>query len=310
MKIRKVVLIWRKGIATMYENMLVSEIRLQKENHSLKDEVYCLKWKILELTKTIENHQKNKNFNSPILNQQAARVPRNTARESDGWQFQRSSIRPRQQTTSTSFVTQNRFNMLATEDENVIPTGPLERNINITQPSAVPQMFIKSRNPTKEISAKNQNKLVSGERSYAQVIQGEALHAERTGADKAPQQQWDGRYRVNQTNLRVSQANRKPTVSIVGDSMLRRLRKQDINKEVPHVKAFIKTFPGATIEHMHSYLEPTIGMNPDGVIIMCGTNNLKKEPPESTANKLIDLAISTKRRVKQVAVSSILHRGD
>ena len=81
-------------------------------------------------------------------------------------------------------------------------------------------------------------------------------------------------------------------------------------QRIPHVRAFIKTFPGATIEHMHSYLEPTIGMSPDGVIIMCGTDNLKKEPPESTANKLIDLAISTKRRVKQVAVSSILHRGD
>ncbi len=146
--------------------------------------------------------------------------------------------------------------------------APFEMNTNISQPSAVSQISTKSRNLRKEISAKNQNKLVSGERSYAQVIQGEALHAEGTGADKAPQQQWDGRYRVNQTNQRVSQTNRKPTVSIVGDSLLRRLRKHDINKEVPHVKAFIQTFPGATIEHMHSYLEPTIGMSPDGVIIM------------------------------------------
>ena len=61
---------------------------------------------------------------------------------------------------------------------------------------------------------------------------------------------------------------------------------------------------------MQSYLEPTISMSPDGVIILCGTNNLKKEPPDITANKLIDLAISTKRKVRQVAVSSIIHRGD
>ncbi len=81
-------------------------------------------------------------------------------------------------------------------------------------------------------------------------------------------------------------------------------------QRIPHVRAFIKTFPGATIKHMHSYLEPTIGTSPDSVIIMCGTNNLKKEPPELTANKLIDHAIPNMQRVKKVAVSSILHRGD
>ena len=48
---------------------------------------------------------------------------------------------------------------------------------------------------------------------------------------------------------------------------------------------------------MYSYLEPTISMSPDGVIIQCGTNDLKKEPPHLTAFKLIDLAISTKRRL-------------
>ena len=92
--------------------------------------------------------------------------------------------------------------------------------------------------------------------------------------------------------------------------MLRRLRKEDVNGEAPHIKSFIKTFPGATIEHMQSYLEPTINMSPDGVKILCGTNNLKKEPSDVTANKLIDLEISTKRRVRQVAVPSILRGGD
>ena len=122
--------------------------------------------------------------------------------------------------------------------------------------------------------------------------QREAQHAKGSGASKVPLQQRDSRSRDSQTNRRDNQANRKPTVSIVGDSMLRRLRKQDVNREASHIKTFIKTFPGATIEHMHSHLEPTISMSPD----LCGTNNLKKEAPDITANKLIDLAISTKRK--------------
>ena len=302
----------------VYEDLVAKEIKLEKENQSLKDENYCLKLKILELSKIIENQQKKLNFDissaqAQILNPQCApqsTVPHNTLRESDGWKFQRSGARPRQQPTPTSFVTQNRFNVLATEEENVIPTDSFGMNFNISQPFAVSQTFTKSKNSKNEHSAKNQKNLVPGERSYAQVSQREAQHAEGLGASKAPLQQRDSRSRDSQTNRRDNQANRKPTVSIVGDSMLRRLRKQDVNREASHIKTFIKTFPGATIEHMQSYLEPTISMSPDGVIILCGTNNLKKEPPDITANKLIDLAVSTKRKVRQVAVSSIIHRGD
>ena len=294
----------------VYEDLVAKEIKLEKENQSLKDENYCLKLKILELNKIIENHQKKPNFNVSSSQAPQSTLPQNTTRESDGWKFQRSGARPRQQPTPASFVSQNRFTALATEEENVIPTDSFGMNFNMSKPFAVSQTFTKSKNFKNENVAKNQKNLVPGERSYAQVSQSEALHAEGSGASKAPLQQRDGRSRDSQTNRRDNQINRKPTVSIVGDSMLRRLRKQDVNREAPHIKTFIKTFPGATIEHMHSYLEPTINMNPDGVIILCGTNNLKKEPPDLTANKLIDLAISTKRKVRQVAVSSILHRGD
>ena len=41
----------------MYEDLVAKEIKLEKENQSLKDENYCLKLKILELSKIIENQQ-------------------------------------------------------------------------------------------------------------------------------------------------------------------------------------------------------------------------------------------------------------
>ena len=78
----------------------------------------------------------------------------------------------------------------------------------------------------------------------------------------------------------------------------------------PNHRTFVKTFGGATVDHMHSYMEPSLNMNPDGLIILCGTNNLRRERPDVTANKIINLAVTAKRRVKYVAVSSIILRKD
>ena len=61
---------------------------------------------------------------------------------------------------------------------------------------------------------------------------------------------------------------------------------------------------------MISYMEPSLSLNPDGLIILCGTNNLRRERPDETANKIINLAVIAKRRVKYVAVSSIILRRD
>ena len=103
---------------------------------------------------------------------------------------------------------------------------------------------------------------------------------------------------------------RKPVFSILGGSMVKKIRRQDINAEVSHAKTSIKTFPGATIDQMKSYIKPAIDEKSDGIIILCGTNNLRLESPEETANKLIDLATETKKNLRDVAVSSIIKRTD
>ena len=61
---------------------------------------------------------------------------------------------------------------------------------------------------------------------------------------------------------------------------------------------------------MRSYIKPAIDDKLDGIIILCGTNNLRSESPEETANKLIDLATETKKKLRDVAVSSIIKRID
>ena len=82
--------------------------------------------------------------------------------------------------------------------------------------------------------------------------------------------QWGDSLESNEKFRKVQNQSRmrsqKPTVFIVSDSMIRKIRRQDINREAAQVKTSIKTFPGATIEQMKSYIRPTIEEDPDGVI--------------------------------------------
>eukprot|EP00794_Sanderia_malayensis_P003941 gene3941-4486_t len=102
----------------------------------------------------------------------------------------------------------------------------------------------------------------------------------------------------------------KPKFIIVGDSMTKKIRRKEINDEARDYHVLVKSFPGATVEKMKYYLEPEIMSNPEGVIIHCGTNNLRNESPESVANKIVELAIEAKKRTQHVAVSSLVMRTD
>ena len=103
---------------------------------------------------------------------------------------------------------------------------------------------------------------------------------------------------------------KRPTVSLVGDSFIKGIRKQEINRSVRHMNTFVKTFPGATTDDMESYIIRTLKREPDYLIIHCGTNDLRRDEPEVIVKKITKLAINSKKTIRNVAVSSILARGD
>ncbi len=89
--------------------------------------------------------------------------------------------------------------------------------------------------------------------------------------------------------------------------MTKQIRRKEINGEARNYHVFVK-FP--TVEKVKFYLEPEVMSNPKGVIIHCGTNNFRKESHVSVANKIVDLAMETKKRTQHVAVSSLVMRTD
>ena len=117
-------------------------------------------------------------------------------------------------------------------------------------------------------------------------------------------------FRRGRDNPPFRYEERKPRICITGDSMIKRIRKQDMNREINDANLYLKSLPGATVNHMKHYIEPTISTNPDGIILHCGTNSLRSKDPVDIANKIINLAMTAKRRVSDVAVSSLITRRD
>ena len=62
------------------------------------------------------------------------------------------------------------------------------------------------------------------------------------------------------------------------------------------------------VNDMESYIIPTLNRNPDGLIIHCGTNDLRDSEPTEIARKITKLALNASKTVKNVAVLSILAR--
>ena len=96
------------------------------------------------------------------------------------------------------------------------------------------------------------------------------------------------RHKGRKRDLNVKSGWQKPSVTIIGDSMLRNVKKKDINDEVKNVRCYIKSFSGAKVEDMESYSQPTINLKPDGIDFMFGTNNLRTDSPKQIAENIMD----------------------
>eukprot|EP00794_Sanderia_malayensis_P006719 gene6719-7479_t len=133
---------------------------------------------------------------------------------------------------------------------------------------------------------------------------------------------WPGKQHNNSGHVTSFQASKvrpqgyreshreKPEMAIIGDSIVGGINRRDINTETKDYFVAVKTFKEATVDGMDSYIIPTIKKQPEGLIIHCATNNLRKDDPDIIASKILSLAFEAKQKIKHVAVSSLIARGD
>ena len=200
-----------------------------------------------------------------------------------GWQFPKETARKSNFTTTSSrpLETRNRFSLLECSRDNNLEGR--ERNVVPGKHTYAEAISKASKNmPQNTTNGQRQQSRTSPESPRLSGKQQSNLHrSQSNGFGIAIRDQTKVR-----SELPEQRTFNKPTVTIIGDSMLRGVKRNDLSIAAPHVKSFVKTFGGATVDHMHSYMEPSLSMNPDGLIILCGTNNLRRERPDETANKI------------------------
>ena len=176
------------------------------------------------------------------------------------------------------------------------------------------------RKPTTESNLlRRQRNVVPGEWSYAEAVQQQRAPLRpqenskwgQNSAERfhARESHWPGKQHNNFGQATSFQGkvrpqgyrefiDQKPGVAIVGDSIVGSIKRRDINAETNDYFVTVKTFKGATVDEMDSYVIPTIKKQPEGLILHCGTNNLRKDDPDIIASKILSLAIEAKRRIK------------
>ena len=118
---------------------------------------------------------------------------------------------------------------------------------------------------------------------------------------------------VNITNKKRNEKKNKPSITIIGDSLLKDIKSYELKKAMDYnANVYVKCFSGATVEDMESYIIPMKKRKPDVAILHFRTNNLhnKTEKPKEIADKILKLAKSIHSDSTTVVISALAPRND
>ena len=94
-----------------------------------------------------------------------------------------------------------------------------------------------------------------------------------------------------------------------GDSHIKRIKRNDFNKELRHDKTFFRPFSGANATQLRHYIIPTLVDDKlDTIVIHVGTNDiLNHANHENIAHSITNIGLDCKNNgVNEVLISSIL----
>ena len=117
--------------------------------------------------------------------------------------------------------------------------------------------------------------------------------------------------KVKEANIPKNTKHNRPTVAILGDSMLKHLNPRKIQHGLDH-KVTIKTFPGAGVDEMIHYVRPTLKKKPNHVVLHVGTNDLQTKSPDTliTAISRLGETITQEGNGTELTLSEVITRND
>ena len=115
------------------------------------------------------------------------------------------------------------------------------------------------------------------------------------------------------TAQKSSKTTQKHTTLICGDSLVKNVNAWKLSQKCSsNEEIFVKTFPGATVNDMESYVTPSVQRKPQTIILHCGTNDLRfnNKSEVQISEDIVHLAKSIQSNGIDVIVSELIARGD
>ena len=202
---------------------------------------------------------------------------------------------------------EHNFNLLEKKAENVVTEIPKDMEFQI------PKRTVK-RNILNSINNNyNKNNFLSPNR-YDNLRNYETEVAERNLVEQICENvnQLNSTRKTVPGNTSYATITKKgKNVTVFGDSIVGRINKKEINK-FTKANVFIKSFSGATVKDMHTYVEPTLERKIcDTVIIHVGTNDIpdKQKSTKDISDSIINIGMKCRDRgVNSIIISSITRR--
>ena len=99
-------------------------------------------------------------------------------------------------------------------------------------------------------------------------------------------------------------------ITILGDSMIKMIKPSKLSRSIGE-KVNIKTFPGATINDMNHYIQPTMKKQPKLVILHVGTNDIQRKEPDEIVAEMKSLCQGiVSQSLSRIAISEVIKRQD
>ena len=104
----------------------------------------------------------------------------------------------------------------------------------------------------------------------------------------------------------------KRNILIIGDSIIKRVDHRFMNNNLSCGRAFIKSFPGATVKQLEHYIIPhLLERSPDAVVIHVGTNDIRPRDSRHVKSSLeiANHVISVAKKCKEYGVTDVFVSG-
>ena len=115
-------------------------------------------------------------------------------------------------------------------------------------------------------------------------------------------------YPGNSNYATIAKSGKK--IFVIGDSHVKRIRRDDFNKQLKSGKAFFRSFSGANAKQIQHYIIPTLTDDqPDAIIIHAGTNDIinNNSNEDKIAKDIVNIVETCKGAgINDIFVSSLL----